>query len=342
MDTFDNIIVYLYRCLILPLYILGNLGNLCNALIFFRRSWRKNVCVFYFIVCVLVDLININVTILEYMLDIGFHISLETSNVIFCKVHKYFSFIVSTLTPTILVLASIDRLLISSENINTRLYSSKRLAYFSISLSSCFWLIFYFHILIKFDLQQTSPSIFICFFDSQGFYRDFLYYSLLITYILLFVTMISLSILSLKKVHQIRLISRQQGHQVRSMHKKDFQLLRCLFAHNIIYILCNIFLATLTTYKAIINYQPLTPSEEALDNFLMNVGVCLRHISYCTSFFIYIGISKAFRREFLNLYYKFHNKNQQVMPGEENNEQEARQDNVELRVINAIVIRNYN
>ena len=72
----------------------------------------------------------------------------------------YVSFLFSTLLPTILILASIDRLLISSQNVDTRLYSSKRLAYFSISISTFFWIVFNFHILIKVNIQELYPSVF--------------------------------------------------------------------------------------------------------------------------------------------------------------------------------------
>ena len=45
--------------------------------------------------------------------------------------------------------------------------------------------------------------------------------------------MIVLSILSFKNVRHIRPVPRQQRKQLRSMTKKDFQLLRCLYVHNI-------------------------------------------------------------------------------------------------------------
>ena len=59
---------------------------------------------------------------------------------------------------TILILASIDRLLISSENVDTRSYSSKRLAFLLISISTVFWMIFNVHILIMVDIQQFNVS----------------------------------------------------------------------------------------------------------------------------------------------------------------------------------------
>ena len=52
--------------------------------------------------------------------------------------------------------------------------------------------------------------------------------------------MIILSIFAFKNVRHIRAIPRQQRHQIRSMTKKDFQLLRCLFVQDIVYIIFSI------------------------------------------------------------------------------------------------------
>ncbi|CAF1238454.1 unnamed protein product [Adineta steineri] len=65
----------------------------------------------------------------------GYNINIQNTNVVLCKIYLYFAFLFSSVTPTILILASIDRLLISSQNVDTHLYSSKRLAYFSISIN---------------------------------------------------------------------------------------------------------------------------------------------------------------------------------------------------------------
>ncbi|CAF3684379.1 unnamed protein product, partial [Adineta steineri] len=49
----------------------------------------------------------------------GFNVNLQNSNVIVCKLYFYASFLFAALSPTILILASIDRLLISSQNVDT-------------------------------------------------------------------------------------------------------------------------------------------------------------------------------------------------------------------------------
>ena len=75
-------------------------------------------------------------------------------------ISMYAMYLVSNLVSTILILASIDRLLISSRNIDTRLYSSRRLAYFSVSISVFVWVAFYIHALVKVDIYEIYSSIF--------------------------------------------------------------------------------------------------------------------------------------------------------------------------------------
>jgi hypothetical protein len=304
VNIFDKIIIGIYQYIGISLYISANLGNIFNALIFSQKSWRKNVCVFYFLICLILDSININSSMLGFIFIYGFNINLTNSNVILCKIFTYLTFFLPTLSATILVLASIDRLLISSQNVDTRLYSSKRLAYFSISLSTGFWFIFFFHILIKLNIEQLGPLIFICAFNSAGFYADFIAYSMLIINVFLFVMIIILSILAFKNVRQIQSIPRQQRSTIHTMRKKDFQLLRCLFAKDIVYIFCNILLCMYSIYKIIIDYQKRTIWEQAIDTFIFNVGSFIYQIPSCVNFFIYVIVSKAFRQGLKRLIWK--------------------------------------
>ena len=146
--------VYIYKYIIPIFYRIGNIGNFLSVLIFSKKSWKKNVCVFYFNIYILISTFYLNSTILASIFTNGYNINIQNSNIILCKLYFYVSFLFATLSPTILLLASIDRLLISSQNVDTRLYSSKRLAYFLISISLLFWIIFYYHLLIKVNIQE--------------------------------------------------------------------------------------------------------------------------------------------------------------------------------------------
>ena len=83
-------------------------------------------------------------------------------------------FLSSTYCPTLLIYASFDRLLISSQNVDTRLYSSKRLAYLFVCTNFVFWTIFSFHVLIKVNILQFGVGQFVCTYDLSQSYLNFL------------------------------------------------------------------------------------------------------------------------------------------------------------------------
>ncbi|CAF1008831.1 unnamed protein product [Adineta steineri] len=130
----NKITIYSNRYVFPIAYVVGNIGNILSLIIFSRKSWKKNVCVFYFKFLLVLSLIYINPALLGSFFITGLNINLQNTYVILCKLLYYVSFVIAMLSPTVLILASIDRLLISSQNVDTRLYSSKRLAYFSISI----------------------------------------------------------------------------------------------------------------------------------------------------------------------------------------------------------------
>ncbi|CAF1040205.1 unnamed protein product [Adineta steineri] len=261
----------------------------------------------------------------------GFNINIQNSNKILCKLFYYISFLFSALLPTVLILASLDRLLISSQNVDRRLYSSKRLAYFSISISVCFWIIFLFQILIEVDIQELAPSVFVCYYALSSFYLTFITYLQVTINVVASAIMIVLSILAFKNVRRIRSIPHQQRNQLRSMNKKDFQLLRCLYAQDLIYIICTSILCINGVYGNITKDEIHTPVENAVNDFTGQFGIFLHHIPYCASFYIYISMSKAFRHELKRLIYKIWCKNLISI-----REEEHRQDNMELNVVDIV------
>ncbi|UJR32698.1 hypothetical protein I4U23_020157 [Adineta vaga] len=298
-DFLHNIIIRIYRFGNPVIYIIGNIGIFFSALIFSKKSWRKHVCVFYFKVCLFLNFVYLNSTVLPMSFIIGHNINILNSNTWLCKILFYTVLVCSMLSPTVLVLASIDRLLISSQNVDTRLYSSKRLAHFSISISSIFWILFNIHTLIKVNVQEMFPTVFVCYWDLSERYLNFVYYSLMIFNCLFCFLMIILSILSFKNVHHLRSIPNEQRDRVHSMTKKDFQLLRCLFIHGIIYLIFSIPPNSYTVYT-----MTTKSKEDLLSDFVNDLFTFWYSIFHTSSFFIFIRVSKTFRHEFKRMIYK--------------------------------------
>ncbi len=60
INDLNNNIIYIYKYIAPVFFIIGNIGNLISVLIFLKKSWRKNVCVFYFKIYILFASLYIN------------------------------------------------------------------------------------------------------------------------------------------------------------------------------------------------------------------------------------------------------------------------------------------
>ena len=305
-ELFNNIIIYIHRYYLPSCYVVSNVGNLLSIFIFLKRSWRKNVCVFYLLVCLVINLGYTQSSILPMILNNNLKINLQNSNRLICKIFYYVSYVFSRYLPTILIFASIDRLLISSQNVDTRLYSSRRLAYFSVGINSLFWLIYYVHILVKVNIIEMYPNVFACYYDLSENYIYFLKFSTVVINLSSTTVLIILFILTFKNVRQIQSVPRQQRQQIRTMTKKDFQLLRCLYAYNIAYVIFSSPSAIFGAYTAIRTSPDLGSFQSVIENFVSPLCVCIYQISYCVGFFIFLSISKSFRQEIKRMFSSVH------------------------------------
>ena len=326
--------IYLHQYVASIFYIIGNVGNLLSLMIFFKKSWRKNVCVFYFIICLFINTIFINFSLLGAILINGFDMNILSSSVLLCKLFYYIFHLSSSYFPIVLILASIDRLLITSQNTDTRLYSSKRLAYFTLSISGFVWIVYCLHVLIKVNIQEfSSTSTSSCYFDLSPIYLNFMIYSSLMFSIVLPMIMIVLSILAWKNVRQIRALPRQKRSGIRTMNKKDFQLLRCLYVHNIVYIICSIMMMVGFIYGAKVALQNQSPTEQAMSNFLYSVGAVLHYIPYCSSCIICASLSKVFRQELKRMTYRICGNNIAPIRDEDNQQRDQIRDTIIVSTI---------
>jgi hypothetical protein len=338
INILNNTIVCIYKYIVPIFYVVCNIGNFLSALVFFKKTWKKNVCVFYFKISLLVNSCYVNCGILGIIFLNGFNINLQNSNVVLCKVYFYISTLFAILSATILILASIDRLLISSQNVDTRLYSSKRLAYFTISISTVFWIVFNSHILAKVNLQEIYPSYFICYYDLSASYQYFVAVSSAVINVVFDVVMIILCIFAFKNVHRIRAVPREKRNQIRSMTKKDLQLLRCLFVQNVAFIIFSSSISIYYVYDVITKTQIQTVLNQTIHNFFNNFLTFIYDIYYSTSFFIFVIVSKAFRHELKRIIYKIIGKELTPLREEDNRQGNIERDNAELNVVSTIVL----
>ena len=140
--------------------------------------------------------------------------------------------------------------------------------------------------------------------------------------------MVILSVIAYKNIQRIRTVRTQQRNQIRAMKKKDFQLLRCLFAQDIVFIIFKFWIYGLYVYEAVTKDQIQPPLELAVITFLDRFFVFLYNVSYTVNFVIFISISKAFRQEVKRMVWKMIGKDLASFREEDN-----RQETAEMNVV---------
>jgi hypothetical protein len=170
---------YLFRYGCPILIVIGTVSCIINVSVFTQKNLRKNPCSIYFIAYNVANFLFIFSLLLPLTLQIGYTIDFSIHNLYICHLRLYISILFDCLSPFYLILASVDRILITSPNALTRQRSTLRLAYICIACGTLFWTLFHIHALIFGTILQLGPYYFVCYYQ-LGVYFSFMgYYSVI-------------------------------------------------------------------------------------------------------------------------------------------------------------------
>ncbi|UJR18415.1 hypothetical protein I4U23_005320 [Adineta vaga] len=236
----------------------------------------------------------------------GYNIDASSYNLIFCRFRYYITFVCDILGPSFLIIASIDRIFITSRNALIRQQSTHRFAYQYISFIILFWLIFHIHSLFFTNIINFTTDVGFCYFQLGLYLTLISYYSLIIKAILIPLLMILFGLRTLKNVRSlnyVRVIGVRNASigGIRSTPSNDRELIKIVLVDTLIYILFNTMISILLVYQQIIQNQIQTYAQLYLQGFLMVISVFSAYISFCISFYSNLIISKTFRKEIKNI-----------------------------------------
>ncbi|CAF0991374.1 unnamed protein product [Adineta steineri] len=159
------------------LLVCGVIGCVINLIVFAQKNLRKSPCSIYLIAVNIGNLLNITLPILFFILAYGYDIDLTTHNLFMCRFYYYTTYLFDILSAFYLILASIDRVLVTSSNVRTRQKSTRRLAYICIGSGTLFWILFHCHTLFLTDIQEIAPGYFTCYYRAGAYVVFTGYYS---------------------------------------------------------------------------------------------------------------------------------------------------------------------
>ncbi|CAF0854570.1 unnamed protein product [Adineta steineri] len=291
-----SITKYLYQIGGPVLICIGSLSCILSLIVFTKKSLRKNPCSLYFISYNIANLILMYSSILTVTLSAGYGVSPSTYNLAFCRYNLYMAILIDILSSSYLVLASIDRMLVTSVNVKTRQRSTRRFAYMSIISITIFWILFHSHILSSAVITQVTPNNFVCNLPPGTDLILHSYYSFIVKALLIPLLMIIFGLLALRNIRKIRSIRRTTKKQLQSSFSKDRQFCLMLFIDIGIYIIFSSMLSAINMYQQITQYYIKSSFQTQFELFLKTTAVFINYISICIGCYTNIFISKTFRK----------------------------------------------
>lgn len=170
--------------------------------------------------------------------DVGYNIGVGSTSIIFCKIKFYLSNVTSILPSSLIVLACVDRLMLSSSSAKVRSWSQPQFAYRLMIGVSIFWLIFSIHCFIGATIV-AGPSYSICYIE-PGVYTLFVALnSIIFHYLLPPILMIILGLLTIVNVRRTqRRVHPRVGYGY--SRRKDRHLLHMLLFQVVVNIIFTI------------------------------------------------------------------------------------------------------
>ncbi|CAF0954735.1 unnamed protein product [Adineta ricciae] len=292
------------------LMITGTISSILSLCVFARRSLRKNPCTIYLIATNIASLFLIYTSNLTLTLTYGYSIDLTRYNLFFCRFRAYTLYVFDVLSPSYLILASIDRVLITSRNPLIRRKSTACRAYTSIMMVTIFWLIVHTHALILMELKTFASGFVICVFYSDLYLSVMSYYPLVTKVVLIPSMLIILALWTVKNVgttlrvtHPVATqVSRtMQSRNINTPKSKDRQLIRILLVSITIYIVFNIIQSAILIYQEVTKFYTKTYLQSRIEGFVLILSATVTSIPFCIEAYTNLIVSKTFRQEVKNV-----------------------------------------
>jgi len=293
-----------------PIFIfIGTVSGILGLIVFTQKGLRRSPCSIYFIAYNITILILIYASLLPITLEIGYNITPTTYNLTLCRLRLFTTFLLNCLCPFYLLLAAVDRVLVTSPNARTRQRSTHRLAYLSIIIGTICWIFGSSHALIFSNIIPLGTGL-ICYLQ-LGWYSMAVGYASLIKEILIPLLMTifgSWSIKNIRNVHRVVVaststsgIGNPTANSLNSSHSKDRQLILMLLVDIMIYILFSLPISITLMYEQITLKRTKTFEVFQIETFVKTVAMLTAHIPFCITSYANLLVSQTFRKEVKDL-----------------------------------------
>lgn len=290
---------------ILPVIFLigGTFGNICNIIIFSKRSQRTNPISVYFLSSTVANLTVLYFGLLTRYLQDIYSIDPVNNDLAVCRIRSFIYYLTLSLSSWYILLATIDRYLISSDDNRRRQLSTMKNAYRTIALLTIFFMLLYCHILILYNIQtfpNSNNHLQNYCYPQRGPYRIFSDIQLLVQFSLLPPILMSLFVIfiirNIRRSHK-RIANTVVAHHRARIKKRDLQLIKMLLLQVITTIICSLPLAVSQLLTTMTLTLTKTVLRLTIENFFQQMGRHLAFLNCSISFYLYTLSGSQFRLE---------------------------------------------
>jgi hypothetical protein len=283
---------------------IGTVSCILSLAVFTKKHLRKNPCSVCFVAYNIGSFLLIYTSLLFTTLLNGYNITPSSYNLSFCHFRNYMMTVLDVLNPFYIILASVDRILLTSPNALTRQRSTRRLAYVSVISVTLFWLLVHIHTLFLTNIIQPAPNFVVCYFEPGMYFALISYYTTIVKGILVPLCMIIFGVWTVKNIRHVGRVApvlsvtrSRTGVGVCFTHSKDRQLIRIVLIDISIYIIFSLMLSAVFMYQQFNQSQSQSIVDAKTQSFLLSVAVFSGYIPYCVGCYTNLMVSKRFRHE---------------------------------------------
>jgi hypothetical protein len=285
--------------------ILGNIGNVFIAIIFSRQ--RPSACALYLITSAVVNSVYLTFEGITSIVTL-YYPDKTTLTIAFCKIYSYTLNFVGQVPKTMLILACIDRFLITSDRASFRAFSTPKRAKYFIFFSIIFWALFVIHSPIMTTVVDGECT-------ASGVYATiYTFYSLAFVSLIPTVTSAIFGYLtyrSMRKLqNRVQPVVQNPVNANIPIQRRDRDLLIIVITEVVTYVVTTALFPIIQLEMVISGYVAPNRSFQYLEieYFILDIAYFLLFINSAASCYTYLISSKSFRRDFkqiiMNSYWK--------------------------------------
>jgi hypothetical protein len=291
--------------------ILGNIGNIFIVILFSRQ--RRHACSIYLISAAIMN--DIYLTFNSFIEIFPFYYADETiGKFALCKIRYYLPSIIAQGARTMLILACIDRFLITDDRASFRAFSTPKRAKWFIFLAIIFWSLLGIHFPIMVTIVNGQCGTF-------GIYSTvYTFYTIIFVGLIPPITMGVFGYLTYRNLTQRHNRVQPVGHNTNDVNnniqRRDRDLLIIVLSEVFVYVITTILYPLV--YLEIMISRYIIPNKSVqysqIEGFIITIMFLVLLMNNAAPFYIYLISSKSFRRDFKQLIMKSYRKLRRQTP----------------------------